>query len=150
MSDSDRSPTAHFPPPAAVGPGNARSRMTGGVLFGIAAAVAFGTNPLFAKPLFECNFDVDTVLTVRFLPATILMGFLTCLRGARLKATRGELAVSAVAGLLFCVTSQTLFLSYRDIDVGVAATLLFVYPVIVALAPKTRADQPGLLYGGVW
>lgn len=108
-------------------------RMASGIVFGIVAAIAFGTNPLFAKPLYSLGFSVDSVLLLRFLPATILMGFIAKFRCRTLRVTKYELLWSVIAGIFFCLSSLTLFMSYRDIDVGVAATLLFVYPVIVAV-----------------
>lgn len=38
-----------------------------------------------------------------------------------------------VLGLLVALSSLTLFLSYNYMDAGIASTLLFVYPIFVAL-----------------
>lgn len=38
--------------------------------------------------------------------------------------------LGAVMGLLMAVSSYTLFESYNHIDVGIASTLLFVYPIM--------------------
>ncbi|MDD3586076.1 MAG: DMT family transporter [Thermoguttaceae bacterium] len=102
-----------------------------GVVFAIIAAVTYGMNPLFALPLYANGFDVDSVLFVRYLPATILLGLLVKLRKQHFRLTRKELGGCIICGLLFACTSCFLFLSYTKMDAGIASTLLFVYPMMV-------------------
>lgn len=109
-----------------------RTRFGGGILFAVVAAVTYGMNPLFALPLYKNGFDVNSVLFVRYLPASILLAFLIKLRGQHFRLTRKELAGALICGLLFALTSLFLFLSYTKMDAGIASTLLFVYPVMVA------------------
>ena len=54
-------------------------------------------------------------------------------RGRGFAVRRAELPPLVMLGLLVAVSSLTLFESYNYMDVGIASTLLFVYPVIVAL-----------------
>ncbi|MDO5566967.1 MAG: DMT family transporter [Planctomycetia bacterium] len=102
-----------------------------GVIFAVIAAVTYGMNPLFALPLYANGFDVDSVLFVRYLPATILLGILVKLRGQHFRVTWKELGGCIICGLLFACTSCFLFLSYTKMDAGIASTLLFVYPIMV-------------------
>lgn len=47
--------------------------------------------------------------------------------------THSALALILVLGILFAVSALSLYLSYLHMDSGIASTLLFVYPIIVAL-----------------
>lgn len=49
------------------------------------------------------------------------------------KVSRGELSTLIALGLLFVVSSLTLYCSFLYMDSGVACSLLFVYPVITAV-----------------
>lgn len=106
---------------------------SGEISFGVISAVAFGTSPFFARNLFAAGFSVDSVLFFRFLPAVLVLCAMAVCRRHSLRFTLREIQQSAVAGMLFCATSFLLFLSYRDMDVGIAATLLFLYPVFVVV-----------------
>ncbi|MDO5580654.1 MAG: DMT family transporter [Planctomycetia bacterium] len=103
-----------------------------GVLYAVIAAITYGMNPLFALPLYGEGFNVDSVLFVRYLPAALFLCALVLLRGESLRLTVKEFAGSVLCGLLFALTSFFLFLSYTKMDAGIASTLLFVYPVMVA------------------
>ena len=54
-------------------------------------------------------------------------------RGRSLKLAKSEFLPLLLMGLLFSTSSLTLFLSYNYMDAGIASTLLFVYPIMVAL-----------------
>jgi drug/metabolite transporter (DMT)-like permease len=46
---------------------------------------------------------------------------------------RKDLIPLIILGILFALSSITLFSSYHHMDAGIASTILFVYPIIVAL-----------------
>ena len=54
-------------------------------------------------------------------------------RGRSFRLNRGEILPLVVLGLLVAASSLTLFLSYNYMDAGIASTILFVYPIMVAL-----------------
>ena len=103
-----------------------------GMLCGIGAAVAYGTNLLGALKLYAVGMPTGCVLFYRFSLAFVLMGIVLWVRGENLFVTRRELAVVTLLGLLFSASSLTLYLSFHYIEAGVASTILFVYPVITA------------------
>lgn len=104
-----------------------------GVICGIIAAVSYGTNPLGALFLYGEGYNVNTVLFFRYgLAAIILLAMLIAKRES-LKINRYELKIVALLGLLFATSSLTLFTSFHYMDAGVASTLLFVYPIMVAV-----------------
>lgn len=106
---------------------------TKGYILGAVAAATYGMNPLFALPLYENGMDTDSVLLFRYLFALPLLGIMLKARGRDFRLQRREILPLIVLGLLVAVSSLTLFQSYHYMDAGIASTLLFVYPILVAL-----------------
>lgn len=104
-----------------------------GYVLGTIAAASYGMNPLFALPLYKAGLDTDSVLFFRYLFAIPLVGIMLKARGRDFKIVQKEIPWLLVMGLLMALSSLALFESYNFMDVGVASTLLFVYPIMVAL-----------------
>ena len=104
-----------------------------GFLCGIIAAVTYGLNPLFAKPLYKAGLTPDSVLFYRYLFAFAGLVLLVKLNGSPFRIKREELPWLLLNGVMMFLSSLFLFLSYEVMDVGIASTLLFVYPVMIAL-----------------
>lgn len=104
-----------------------------GYILGMLAAAAYGTNPLFAMPLYGEGMSVDSVLFYRYAIATMMLGALMLIKGEPFRVRRSDILALAGAGILFALSSLLLFASYNYMDVGIASTILFVYPVFVAV-----------------
>ena len=104
-----------------------------GLLIGTAAAATYGLNPLFALPLYADGLDTYSVLLLRYLGAIPLLAIMIKARGRSFAIRRDQIVPVIVLGLMLGLSSLGLFLSYRYIDAGIASTLLFVYPLMVAL-----------------
>ena len=104
-----------------------------GYILGSIAAASYGMNPLFALPLYKAGMDPDSVLFFRYLLAIPLLGIMIKARGRSFKIQRKETFPLIIMGLLVALSSLTLFLSYNYMAAGIASTLLFVYPIMVAL-----------------
>lgn len=104
-----------------------------GYILGSIAAAPYGMNPLFALPLYKAGMDPDSVLFFRYLFAIPLLGIMIKARGRSFKIQRKETFPLIIMGLLVALSSLTLFLSYNYMAAGIASTLLFVYPIMVAL-----------------
>ena len=104
-----------------------------GYMLGAIAAATYGMNPLFALPLYKAGMNPDSVLFFRYLLAIPLLGIMLKARGRSFKIGRKEIIPLIVMGLLVSVSSLTLFESYNYMDAGIASTILFVYPIMVAL-----------------
>ena len=104
-----------------------------GYILGSIAAASYGMNPLFALPLYKAGMDTDSVLFFRYLFAIPLLGIMIKARGRSFKIQRKETFPLIIMGLLVALSSLTLFLSYNYMAAGIASTLLFVYPIMVAL-----------------
>lgn len=106
---------------------------TKGYILGAIAAVSYGTNPLFAVPLYEAGLDVPSVLFYRYSFATLILGAIMWLRGESFHLSPRDLPLMVALGILFALSSVLLFEAYNYMDVGLASTLLFVEPVFIAL-----------------
>ena len=104
-----------------------------GFLCGIIAAVTYGLNPLFAKPLYKAGLTPDNVLFYRYLFALAGLVLMVKLNGSSFRIKREELPWLLLNGVMMFLSSLFLFLSYEVMDVGIASTLLFVYPVMIAV-----------------
>lgn len=106
---------------------------TKGYILGAIAAATYGMNPLFALPLYDHGMDPDSVLFFRYLFALPILGIMIKARGRNFAVERRQLPVLAIMGILVALSSLTLFRSYNYMAAGIASTLLFVYPILVAV-----------------
>lgn len=104
-----------------------------GYVAGIITGVTYGLNPLFAKPLLSMGVSVDTMLECRYLIAVFILGVWLVFRKESLKVNKAQMWRLCILGFLFAMSSMLLFLSYNYIPAGLATTIVFLYPVIVAL-----------------
>ena len=104
-----------------------------GFAYGALAAASYGLNPLFTLPLYKEGISPDSVLFYRYALAVVLIGGLMLIRKQSFALHPKEIFPLAVLGVLFSVSSLTLFLSYHYMDAGIASTILFIYPVLVAV-----------------
>jgi drug/metabolite transporter (DMT)-like permease len=104
-----------------------------GYFFGILAAVAYGTNPLGALFLYQEGFNPPSVIFYRFLLAVmILFVILKCMK-VSLRINKTEFKVLSSLGVLFAASALTLYTSFKYMDSGIASTILFSYPIMVAV-----------------
>ena len=104
-----------------------------GILCAVLSAVCYGTNPFGALPLYEEGVNTATVLAHRFGLAVILLAVIMIIKRIDFKVTRREFKVLFSLGVLFAASSITYYQSFHFMDAGIASTILFVYPVMVAV-----------------
>ena len=104
-----------------------------GYLLGALAAASYGMNPLFALPLYSDGMDPYSVLFFRYLFAIPILGIMLKARGRTFAVSRHDILPLVVMGLLLAMSSLSLFLSYNYMEAGIASTMLFVYPIMVAV-----------------
>jgi drug/metabolite transporter (DMT)-like permease len=85
--------------------------------------------------------NVDSVLVLRYLLAVPMVGLVILLRHRRLLIDWRQLLHLIGLGVLFAVSSLTLFQSYNYMDAGIASSLLFVYPIMTALIMTTMFHE---------
>lgn len=106
---------------------------TKGFILGAIAAASYGMNPLFTLPLYSAGMSVDMVLFYRYSLAVIVLGIMMKFQKQSFAIKRVDVLPLCIMGLLFAFSSLFLFMSYNYMDAGIASTILFVYPVLVAI-----------------
>ena len=105
-----------------------------GILAAIIAAVAYGLNPLFALPMYEEGMTVDSIIFYRYMFSMLILGAIMLFQKQSFTVKRKEVATLSTLGVLFAFSSIFLFDSFNYMDAGIACTILFIYPVMVAVA----------------
>lgn len=104
-----------------------------GAIYGTVAAISYGMNPLFTLPLYAESMSVDSVLFYRYALAIIVIAIVMKIKKESFALRTKEIFPLMILGLLFSMSSLCLFQSYHYMDAGIASTILFVYPVMVAI-----------------
>ena len=84
-------------------------------------------------PLYEEGVNTASVLFYRFSMAVLMLAVMLIVERKSFSVKKGELKTLASLGALFAVSSITYYQSFRFMDAGIASTILFVYPVMVAV-----------------
>ncbi|QKF59720.1 EamA family transporter [Aliarcobacter lanthieri] len=104
-----------------------------GIIFAVVSAIAYGTNPLGALYLYQEGLNVSSVVFYRFLFAVIILGIFMKIQKKSFYVTKKELSLLAIIGSLFGISALCLFGSFLYMDAGLASTILFTYPIFVAV-----------------
>lgn len=100
---------------------------------GIITGIAYGLNPLFGMPLINNGVAVESILFFRYTFAVIILGAFLWLSRQSFKISLKQAGVLLILGLLYTASSLFLFEAYNYIASGLATTLIFLYPVLVAI-----------------
>lgn len=100
---------------------------------GIITGITYGLNPLFAVPLMKNGAATESILFFRYFFAVLLLGLFLLLSRQSFKVSGKQIGVLLTLGLLYTASSVFLFEAYEYIASGLATTLVFLYPVLVAI-----------------
>ena len=100
---------------------------------GIITGITYGLNPLFAVPLMKNGASIESILFFRYGFAVLLLGGFLLLSRQSLKISGKQAGILFLLGLLYTGSSLFLFEAYHYIASGLATTLIFLYPVLVAI-----------------
>lgn len=100
---------------------------------GIITGITYGLNPLFGMPLMNNGAAVESILFFRYAFAVVILGAFLWLTKQSFKITAKQAGVLLMLGLLYTSSSIFLFEAYNYIASGLATTLIFLYPVLVAI-----------------
>lgn len=103
-----------------------------GLLLAIISSATFGFIPLFSIPLLRSGIELDSVCFYRFLFSTIMMGVFMLCRKISFKVTKREFITVFLLSVFYASTSIFLTASYAYMPSGIATTIHFLYPVLVA------------------
>ena len=100
---------------------------------GIITGITYGLNPLFGIPLMNNGASTESILFFRYGFAVLILGAMLLLGKQKFKVSWKQAGILLILGLLYTASSIFLFEAYKYIPSGLATTLIFLYPVIVAL-----------------
>ncbi|MBO4984348.1 MAG: DMT family transporter [Bacteroides sp.] len=100
---------------------------------GIITGVTYGLNPLFGMPLMRNGASIESILFFRYGIAVLILGSLLLFDRQSFKLSWKQAGILLILGLLYTSSSLFLFEAYKYIPSGLATTLVFLYPVVVAL-----------------
>ena len=109
------------------------SLQTKGVILAIISAICYGMNPLGALFLYEEGLNVNSVIFYRFIFASILLTIFMLIKKDSFYLKFKEIILLAFLVLLFGISAISLFNSFLYMDAGLASTVLFIYPIFVAI-----------------
>jgi len=104
-----------------------------GYLYGAAAAVSYGLNPTFALPLYADGMNTESVLLLRYVFAILIVAVMMKIFHRRFTIKKDSLPSLLCLGIFMAASSLFLFISYNHMAAGIASTILFVYPIFVAV-----------------
>ena len=104
-----------------------------GFLCGILAAMFYGTNPLGSLPLYAEGVNSVTVLFYRYAIAVAIFAVVMVVMRYPFRVKPGHLIRMAMLGAIFSLSSTCLYVSFLYMDAGIASTILFSYPIMVAV-----------------
>jgi len=104
-----------------------------GYTLGILSAVSYGLIPIFILPVKQAHFSMDITLFYRFFFSALMVGGYLLYSRESFKINKKETLILAILGICYALSSEFLFLGYDFLTPGIASTVLFIYPIIVAL-----------------
>ena len=113
-----------------------------GYLAGILSGITYGMNPLFGVPVLNKGLDVNSLLFYRYGMAVLLMLVFMLIAGKQLRISWKQFGLMTIVGALFTLCSITLFISYKFIPSGIATSVLYVYPIMVAVIMMFFGQRP--------
>lgn len=100
---------------------------------GIITGITYGLNPLFGVPLMKEGAAIESILFFRYAIAVLFLGGFLLLSRQSFKISWKQAGVLLILGLLYTSSSVFLFEAYNYIASGLATTIIFLYPVLVAI-----------------
>lgn len=105
-----------------------------GIFYAVISSMSFGFSPLFSLALIAAGFSDFDILSYRWLLAGLVLMIYAFAKKKSLRLNSFDEAWKIILlSALRAITSVTLLIGYINISSGIAATLNFMYPVIVTL-----------------
>ena len=106
-----------------------------GVFYAVISSASFGFSPLFSLCLIAAGLTNFAVLSYRWATAAIvLMVYAACKKKTLRLTSFDEVWKVVLLSALRSITAITLLIGYENIASGIASTINFMYPVVVALS----------------
>jgi len=100
----------------------------------IISSISYGLYPLFAIPLYRSGSSICNALFYRYAIAFLIYWYILKVhKKINLSVSLVEFITLFFVGISFATSSIALFAALKYIGSGIACTIVFVYPIIVAL-----------------
>ena len=104
-----------------------------GYIYAAASSSTFGLAPFFTISLLASGFSSFEVLAYRWGIASLTLGIFGVLLRETFRISRKDWGTVFILSLLRAATSLSLVIAYQHIASGVASTIHFMYPLVVAV-----------------
>ena len=104
-----------------------------GIIYAVVSSATFGLIPLFSIPLLQAGMASPAILFYRMLLSAAMMGLVALVTHRNLRISGRDAAVLGLLAVMYAATSLGLLRSYDYIPSGVATTVNFLYPLVVAI-----------------
>jgi drug/metabolite transporter (DMT)-like permease len=115
---------------------------TVGIVLVVLAAALFGTLGIFGRVAAGLELSMATLLGLRFVAATAVLWAVVWVRGRPSRLDARTVGIEIGLGCAYGVMSVAYFESLNWLSAGIAALLLFTYPVQVTLASAVTLEEP--------
>lgn len=105
----------------------------GGIILGLLSAATYGLIPLFTLPLLSRGIPLETAIVYRFSIAALAMAPIMASKNYTLAINRQDFLRLAILSAFYIFAVIAFFHSFRFLPSSMAATLQFLYPVMVML-----------------
>ncbi|MCM1347713.1 MAG: DMT family transporter [Bacteroidales bacterium] len=105
-----------------------------GIADAIISSSSFGLSPFFSVSLLMAGLSTFEVLTYRWGVATFVLTAFALVSGKSLKTDCKEFGKMSVLSIFRALTSMFLIYGYGNIASGIASTIHFMYPIVVAVS----------------
>ena len=117
-----------------------------GILYAALSSSTFGLAPLFTLLLLGLGYSSFEVLSYRWGVASLFLGALALFAGRSFRLSWPELRTVFFLSLFRAATSLSLVIAYQNIASGMASTIHFMYPLVVALAMMCFFREKGSVW----
>ncbi len=105
-----------------------------GIFYAVISSTSFGFSPLFSLGLLAAGLSNFDILSYRWtVAAIVLLVYAACKKKSLKFSSFDEAWKIFLLSALRALTSVTLLIGYENISSGIASTINFMYPVIVAI-----------------
>lgn len=108
-----------------------------GFLYGLLSSASFGLIPLFVIPCMNQGMNFLSVLTYRFLLATLCLALLLVAKKESFRIKITDLPVLTLLAVFYLASALFLFWGYKFMASGIATTIHFMYPVLTTVIMMT-------------
>lgn len=105
---------------------------TKGIILAFISSGTFGLIAFFSIPLLKAGLHAPSILFYRSLIAAALLGLICLVRKKKFDISPKVAVQLFLLGMLYTFTAMGLIYSYNFISSGIATTIHFLYPVVVA------------------